>query len=73
MAVAAPGETLTVYSGGSAPMKLKFEELRQFQDNKGQRRQRFSRDYKQVDRLEVSPHVGVGTRAGIGATARRTS
>jgi topoisomerase IV subunit A len=55
MAVAAPGETLTVYSGNSAPMKLKFEELAQFKDRKGQRRQRFSRAYKQVDRLEVSP------------------
>jgi topoisomerase-4 subunit A len=55
MAVVAPGEVLTVYSGNSAPMKLKFEELKQFQDKKGQRRQRFSRAYKQVDRLEVSP------------------
>jgi topoisomerase IV subunit A len=55
MAVVAPGETLTVYSGNSAPMKLKFDELRQFQDKKGQRRQRFSRAYKQIDRLEVSP------------------
>jgi topoisomerase-4 subunit A len=55
VAVAAPGETLTVYSGNSAPMKLKFEELRQFEDRKGQRRQRFSRAYKQIDRLEVSP------------------
>jgi topoisomerase-4 subunit A len=54
MAVVAPGETLTVYSGNSAPMKLKFDELKQFQDKKGQRRQRFSRAYKQVDRLEVS-------------------
>jgi topoisomerase-4 subunit A len=54
MAVAAPGEVLTVYSGNSAPMKLKFEELKQFQDKKGQRRQRFSRAYKQVDRLEVA-------------------
>ena len=54
MAVVAPGETLTVYSGNSAPMKLKFEELRQFEDRKGQRRQRFSRAYKQIDRLEVS-------------------
>jgi topoisomerase-4 subunit A len=54
MAVVAPGEILTVYSGASAPMKLKFEELKQFQDKKGQRRQRFSRAYKQVDRLEVS-------------------
>jgi topoisomerase-4 subunit A len=54
MAVVAPGETLTVYSGSSAPMKLKFEELKQFQDKKGQRRQRFSRAYKHVDRLEVS-------------------
>ena len=54
MAVVAPGEMLTVYSGNSAPMKLKFEELKQFQDKKGQRRQRFSRAYKQVDRLEVS-------------------
>jgi hypothetical protein len=35
-------------------MKLKFEELRQFEDRKGQRRQRFSRAYKQIDRLEVS-------------------
>ncbi len=57
MAVVAPGEILTVYSGNSAPMKLKFEELRQFQDKKGQRRQRFSRAYKQVDRLEVSAAV----------------
>ncbi len=53
MAVVAPGEVLTIYSGNSAPMKLKFEELKQFQDKKGQRRQRFSRAYKQVDRLEV--------------------
>jgi topoisomerase-4 subunit A len=53
MAVVAPGEQLTVYSGNSAPMKLKFEELKAFQDKKGQRRQRFSRAYKQVDRLEV--------------------
>jgi topoisomerase IV subunit A len=55
MAVVAPGDILTVYSGASAPMKLKFEELKQFQDKKGQRRQRFSRAYKQVDRLEVAP------------------
>jgi topoisomerase IV subunit A len=55
MAVVAPGEILTIYSGNSAPMKLKFEELKQFEDRKGQRRQRFSRAYKQVDRLEVSP------------------
>jgi len=55
MAVVSPGETLTVYSGNSAPMKLKFEELKQFEDRKGQRRQRFSRAYKQIDRLEVSP------------------
>jgi topoisomerase-4 subunit A len=54
MAVVAPGEILTIYSGNSAPMKLKFEELKQFQDKKGRRRQRFSRAYKQVDRLEVS-------------------
>jgi topoisomerase-4 subunit A len=53
MAVVAPGETLTVYSGASAPMKLKFEELGQFKDKKGQRRQRFSRAYKLIDRLEV--------------------
>ena len=57
MAVVAPGEMLTVYSGNSAPMKLKYEELKQFEDKKGQRRQRFSRAYKQVDRLEVSPAV----------------
>jgi topoisomerase-4 subunit A len=55
MAVVAPGEVLTVYSGNSAPMKLKYEELKPFQDKKGQRRQRFSRAYKQIDRLEVSP------------------
>src|SRR5579863_7093340 len=55
MAVVSPGEILTVYSGNSAPMKLKFEELKQYQDKKGQRRQRFSRAYKQVDRLEVAP------------------
>jgi topoisomerase-4 subunit A len=54
MAVVAPGEILTVYSGNSAPMKLKFDELKQYQDKKGQRRQRFSRAYKQVDRLEVA-------------------
>src|ERR1700684_1594229 len=54
MAVGAPAEVLTIYSGNSAPMKLKFEELKQFQDKKGQRRQRFSRAYKQIDRLEVS-------------------
>jgi topoisomerase-4 subunit A len=55
MAVIAPSEVLTVYSGNSSPMKLKFEDLKQFQDKKGQRRQRFSRAYKQVDRLEVAP------------------
>jgi topoisomerase-4 subunit A len=55
MAVVTSGEVLTVYSGNNPPMKLKFEELKQFQDKKGQRRQRFSRAYKQVDRLEVSP------------------
>src|SRR3984957_14720319 len=54
MAVVSPSEVLTVYSGNSAPMKLKYEDLKQFQDKKGQRRQRFSRAYKQVDRLEVS-------------------
>src|ERR1700742_2650443 len=54
MAVVVPGEVLTIHSGNSAPMKLKFEELKQFQDKKGQRRQRFSRAYKQVDRLEVA-------------------
>jgi topoisomerase IV subunit A len=54
MAVVGPGEILTVYSGNSAPMKLKYDELKQFQDKKGQRRQRFSRAYKQVDRLEVA-------------------
>jgi topoisomerase IV subunit A len=55
MAVVAPGEVLTIFSGNSAPMRLKFEELKQFQDKKGQRRQRFSRAYKQIDRLEVAP------------------
>ena len=60
MAVVSPGEILTVYSGNSAPMKLKFDELKQYQDKKGQRRQRFSRAYKQVDRLEV--------RAGLAST-----
>jgi len=54
MAVVAPGEVLTIYSGNSAPMKLKYDELKQFHDKKGQRRQRFSRAYKQVDRLDVS-------------------
>jgi hypothetical protein len=44
-----------VYSGNSAPMTLKYEELKPFQDKKGQRRQRFSRAYKKVDRLDVSP------------------
>jgi topoisomerase-4 subunit A len=53
MAVVAPGEQLTVFSGNSAPMKLRHEDLKAFQDKKGQRRQRFSRAYKQVDRLEV--------------------
>ena len=55
MAVVGPSEILTVYSGNSAPMKLKYDELKQFQDRKGQRRQRFSRAYKQIDRLEVLP------------------
>jgi topoisomerase-4 subunit A len=55
MAVIAPGEVLTVYSGNSAPMKLRYDELKPFQDKKGQRRQRFSRAYKQIDRLEVAP------------------
>jgi topoisomerase-4 subunit A len=55
MAVVAPGDVLTVYSGNSAPMKLKYDELKPFQDKRGQRRQRFSRAYKQIDRLDVSP------------------
>jgi len=55
MAVVGPSEVLTIHSGNSAPMKLKYEELKQFQDQKGQRRRRFSRAYKQIDRLEVSP------------------
>ena len=55
VAVVAPGEQLTVWSGNSAPMKLRYEDLKQFQDKKGQRRQRFSRAYKQVDRLDVGP------------------
>ena len=55
MAVVGPGEQLTVFSGNSAPMKLAFDQLKQFQDRKGHRRQRFSRAYKQVDRLEVAP------------------
>ena len=54
MAVIGPGEVLTVYSGNSAPMRLKYDELKNFQDKKGQRRQRFSRAYKQIDRLEVN-------------------
>jgi len=54
MAVVAPGEQLTIFSGNSAPMRLRYDELKAFQDKKGQRRQRFSRAYKQVDRLEVS-------------------
>jgi topoisomerase-4 subunit A len=54
MAVVGPGEVLTVYSGASAPMKLKYDELKQFQDKKGRRRERFSRAYKQIDRLEVA-------------------
>jgi len=54
LAVVAPGEQLTVFSGNSAPMKLRFEDLKAFQDKKGQRRQRFSRAYKQIDRLEVT-------------------
>jgi hypothetical protein len=35
-------------------MKLRYDELKPFQDRKGQRRQRFSRAYKQIDRLEVA-------------------
>ena len=31
-----------------------YRTQKEIQDNKGQRRQRFSRAYKQVDRLEVS-------------------
>jgi topoisomerase-4 subunit A len=54
MAVVGPGDVLTVYSGGSAPMKLKYDDLKQFQDKKGRRRERFSRAYKQIDRLEVA-------------------
>ena len=55
VAAVAPGEMLIVYSGSSSPMKLKFDELKQFQEKKGQRRQRFSRAYKKIDRLEVTP------------------
>src|SRR5579883_982140 len=58
IAVVAPGDTLTVFSGASSPMKLAFEDLGQFEDRKGQRRQRFSRAYKQIDRLEVSRPAG---------------
>jgi len=54
MAVVAPGEMLTVRSGASSPMKLKFADLAAFRDEKGKRRQRFSRAYKQVDGLEVT-------------------
>ena len=54
IAVVGPGEILTVYSGASAPMKLKYDDLKQFQDKKGRRRERFSRAYKQIDRLEVA-------------------
>ncbi len=54
IAVVGPGEVLTVYSGASAPMKLKYDELKPFQDKKGRRRERFSRAYKQIDRLEVA-------------------
>ena len=54
IAVVGPGEVLTVYSGASSPMKLKYDELKQFQDKKGRRRERFSRAYKQIDRLEVA-------------------
>jgi topoisomerase-4 subunit A len=54
MSVVAPGEILTVHSGNSAPMKLRYEDLKEFQDRKGERRRRFSRAYKQIDRLEVS-------------------
>ena len=54
-AVVAPGEQLTVHSGNSAPMKLKYADLDAFRDQKGRRRQRFSRAYKQIDRLEVGP------------------
>jgi topoisomerase-4 subunit A len=53
-AVVAPGEVLTVYSGNSAPMKIKYDDLKAFKDTKGRRRQRFSRAYKQIDRLEVA-------------------
>jgi hypothetical protein len=35
-------------------MKLKYDDLKQFQDKKGRRRERFSRAYKQIDRLEVA-------------------
>ena len=55
IAVVAPDEQLTVHSGNSAPMKLSYQALEAFEDRKGQRRQRFSRAYKQVDRLEVGP------------------
>ncbi len=54
MAVVPPGSSLTVFSGKSSPMVLRHAELAQFQDRKGQRRQRFSRAYKQIDRLEVN-------------------
>ncbi|HVC01775.1 MAG TPA: DNA topoisomerase IV subunit A [Steroidobacteraceae bacterium] len=55
IAVVAPGDQLTVHSGNSAPMKLSYADLGAFQDAKGRRRQRFSRAYKQIDRLEVGP------------------
>ncbi len=54
-AVVAPGEILTVWSGNSSPMKLKYAELDAFKEQKGRRRQRFSRAYKQIDRLESGP------------------
>ncbi len=54
-AVVSSGEMLTVWSGNSAPMKLKYAELDAFKEQKGRRRQRFSRAYKQIDRLEAGP------------------
>jgi topoisomerase IV subunit A len=53
MAVVGPGETLTVHSGRNPPMSIGYAQLKEFQDRKGQRRRRFSRAYKQIDRLEV--------------------
>ena len=69
MAVVAPGEVLTVYSGNSAPMKLKFEELQAVPGQEG------PAPAALLARLQAGRPARslAGCAAPVGASARPTS